>query len=178
MPFLVHAEFYKWTDDKGNIRFTDEYSNIPEKYLPVTETQSFPRESSPPSIKENPTPALVPKNPEPVVKETPRTFSGVISSVDGGSRTVVVTGEGRDMIFRVSEDTKIKTDSGANVPFTELKNEMSVSIEYITKGDDVYPISIRISTMPKGFGKIQKEKQERTKKEKRKKHPKSNGQID
>ena len=45
IPFLVHAEFYKWIDDKGDIRFTDEYSNIPEKYLPVAETQWFPKET-------------------------------------------------------------------------------------------------------------------------------------
>lgn len=160
IPFLVHVEFYKWIDDRGNIHFTDEYSNISEKYLPVTETQRFPKESSIPSIpsiKETSTPFLAPKNPEPVAKETPRIFSGVISSVDGGSRMVVVTGEGKDMIFRVSEDTKIKTYFGVNVPFTELKNAMSVLVEYIKKGDDVYPLSIKVSTMRRGFGKIQKE---------------------
>jgi hypothetical protein len=168
IPFLVHAEFYKWTDDEGNIHFTDEYSNIPEKYLPVTETQRFPKESSLPSIKEDSTPALAPKNLEPAAEETPRIFSGVISSVDGGLRTIVVTGEGKDMIFSVSEDTKTKTDSGVNVPFTELKNGMSVSVEYIKKGDDVYPLSIKISAMQKGFGKIQREKQEEQRKKKEK----------
>ncbi len=164
IPFLIDAEFYKWTDDEGNIHFTDEYSNIPGKSLPFTETQRFPKESSPQSITETSTPVLAPKNPEPVAEETPRMFSGVISSVDGGSRTVVVTGEGKDMIFRVSEDTKIKTDSGVNVPFTELKNAMSVSVEYIKKGDDVYPLSMRVSTMRKGFGKIQQERQKAPKK--------------
>jgi hypothetical protein len=168
IPFLVHAEFYKWTDDEGNIHFTDEYSNIPEEYLPVTETQRFPKESSLPSIKEDSTPALAPKNLEPAAEETPRIFSGVISSVDGGSRTVVVTGEGKEMIFPVFEDTKIKTDSGVNVPFSELKNAMSVSVEYIKKGNDVYPLSIKISTMQKGFGKIQREKQEEQRKKKEK----------
>jgi hypothetical protein len=29
IPFLVHAEIYKWIDGKGTIHFTDDYSNIP-----------------------------------------------------------------------------------------------------------------------------------------------------
>jgi hypothetical protein len=32
IPFLVHAEVYKWIDDKGTIHFTDDYSNIPSSY--------------------------------------------------------------------------------------------------------------------------------------------------
>ncbi len=32
VPFLVHAEVYKWIDGKGTIHFTDDYSNIPSSY--------------------------------------------------------------------------------------------------------------------------------------------------
>jgi hypothetical protein len=32
IPFLIHAEVYKWIDDKGTIHFTDDYSNIPSPY--------------------------------------------------------------------------------------------------------------------------------------------------
>jgi hypothetical protein len=32
IPFLIHAEVYKWMDDKGTIHFTDDYSNIPSSY--------------------------------------------------------------------------------------------------------------------------------------------------
>jgi len=28
IPFLVHAEIYKWIDDKGTIHFTDDYGRI------------------------------------------------------------------------------------------------------------------------------------------------------
>jgi len=168
IPFLVHAQFYKWIDDKGDIRFTDEYSNIPEKYLPVAETQWFPKESSLPSIEEKPTPALAPKSSEPLVQETPRLFSGVINKVDYGARTIVVTGEVKDMAFLVSEGTRIETDFGKNVPFAELKTAMSVTIEYMENGDDIHPLSIRVSTMPGGFGKKQKEKQEERRKARKK----------
>jgi hypothetical protein len=32
IPFSIHAEVYKWIDDKGTIHFTDDYGNIPSSY--------------------------------------------------------------------------------------------------------------------------------------------------
>ena len=32
IPFLIHAEVYKWIDAKGTIHFTDDYGNIPSSY--------------------------------------------------------------------------------------------------------------------------------------------------
>lgn len=32
IPFLIHAEVYKWIDDKGTVYFTDDYSKIPSSY--------------------------------------------------------------------------------------------------------------------------------------------------
>jgi uncharacterized protein YfcZ (UPF0381/DUF406 family) len=32
IPFSIHAEVYQWTDDKGTIHFTDDYSNVPSSY--------------------------------------------------------------------------------------------------------------------------------------------------
>src|SRR4030042_6951658 len=32
IPFSIHAEVYKWIDDKGTIHFTVDYSNIPSPY--------------------------------------------------------------------------------------------------------------------------------------------------
>src|SRR5512136_401847 len=71
IPFLVHAEVYKWLDDKGQVHFTDDYSNIPEKYRPVAETQRFaqdPKETSPSSVERKPTPASAAKVPEPATQ--------------------------------------------------------------------------------------------------------------
>lgn len=101
-----------------------------------------------------------------VAQETLLMFSGVISEVDNVARTIVVTGEGKGMVFPVSEDTTIKMDLGKDVPFATLKNGMSVSVEYIKKGDDIHPLKIKINTGPSGFGKKQKEKQEERKKKK------------
>ncbi len=32
IPFLIHAEIYKWIDDNGTIHLTDDYGNIPPSY--------------------------------------------------------------------------------------------------------------------------------------------------
>ncbi len=156
IPFLIHAEVHKWRDDKGDVHFTDDYSTIPEKYLPSVETQSFPKVSAPPSAEGKPTPppALPPKKSEPSAHATPRLFSGVISTVGAG--TMVVIGEGGDMVFLVSEDTKIATGEGKNAPLTELKAEMSVTVEYVKDGNDNRALSIIVSTMPKGVPTRQK----------------------
>jgi hypothetical protein len=60
IPFLAHAEVYRWIDDKGDVHFTDDYSKIPEKYRPVAETRRFPqdpKDTSPSSVEQKPSPA-------------------------------------------------------------------------------------------------------------------------
>lgn len=150
IPLLIHAEVYKWIDDNGTIHFTDEYSNIPEKYLPVAETQGFPKESSLPSVKEKSAPALAPKSSESSEQETSRLFSGLINGVDDSGRSITVTGEGKEMVFTVSEDTRITTDYGKNVPFSELKNGSPVTIEYIEKDGNYQARSVKVSLLQAG----------------------------
>jgi len=58
---LVHPGVYKWIDGSGTIHFTDEYSNMPEKYCPVAQPQRSPKDTSPPSLEKKTTPALAPK---------------------------------------------------------------------------------------------------------------------
>jgi hypothetical protein len=150
IPFLIHAEVYKWIDDRGTIHFTDEYSNIPEKYLPVAETQGFPKQISLPSVKEKSAPALAPKSSESSEQGTPRLFSGLINGVDDPGRSITVTGEGKDMVFTVSGDTRITTDYGKNVSFSELKNGSPVTIEYIEKDGDHQARSVKVSILQAG----------------------------
>jgi len=170
IPFLVHAEFYKWIDDKGDAHFTDDYSKIPEKYRSVVETQRFPqdpKETSPQSAEKKPTPALPPKVPEPAVEKKvsepavqktplglPEVFEGVISKLDDFGRSFVVTdeaGKAKAMSFPISEDTRIIDEFGKEARFEELKRRMSVtaggipvSVKYIRDGDDIHTSSITI----------------------------------
>jgi hypothetical protein len=158
IPFLVHAEVYKWIDDKGDVHFTDNYSNIPEKYRPVAETQRFPqdpKDTSPASVEKKPTPALAPKVSEPAVQKTPsvvrEVFGGVISKLDDLRRSFVATGEKGTMSFPISGDTRIIDELGKEVDFEDLERRMSVtaggisvSILYIRDGDDIRTSSITI----------------------------------
>ncbi len=146
IPFSIHAEVYKWIDDKGNSHFTDEYSNIPERYLPFAKTQEVPRENARTGIKEEPTPAIAPKNPEPLTQaqEILRLFSGIISNVDVGSKTIAVRGEEKEMVFPISEDSIIKTEFGEKLALNKLKNGMRVTVEYMKEGDTIRLLSIKV----------------------------------
>jgi len=150
IPFLIHAEVYKWIDDKGTIHFTDDYSNVPEKYLPSAEVQGFPKESSAPISKEKAAPVVAPKSSGSPELETPRLFSGLISGVDDSARSIVVTGDGKEMVFTVSEDTIIRTDSGKNLSFSDLKNDRPVTIEYMEKGGELQVQSVTVSILQAG----------------------------
>jgi clan AA aspartic protease (TIGR02281 family) len=43
-----YGDMYKWVDDKGAVHFTDDLSNIPEKYREDAETRKSPKETSAP----------------------------------------------------------------------------------------------------------------------------------
>ncbi len=96
-----------------------------------------------------------------VAQDLPRIFSGTISNVDGGARTIVVKSEEKEMVFNIFDDTKIKTEYGVGVPFAELKNGMTVTIEYMKYDGSMDALSVKIATVSKGFGKKQKEKRKR-----------------
>jgi hypothetical protein len=150
IPFLIHAQVYKWIDDKGTIHFTDDYSNIPEKYLPVAEAQGFQKESSLPTAKEKSAPVPVPKSSGSLEQEIPRLFIGLISGVDSSGMSIAVAGEGKEMVFTVSEDTIIKTDYGKNVSFSELKDGRPVTIEYIEKDGELQARSVIVNILQAG----------------------------
>jgi hypothetical protein len=149
IPFLVHAEVYKWVDEKGTVHFTDDNSTIPEKYGQQVERRSF-SEDSKPMTEEKKTESKTAGSllSSSVMQDIPLLFSGMISTV--GSGTIVVTGEGKDMVFLVSEDTSIKTDYGQKVSFSELKNGRPVTVEYIKKGDDNHARSVTVSILQAG----------------------------
>ena len=49
-PCLVFGQtIYQWKDDKGNINFTDDISNVPEKYRDQVQERKTPKEPAPPA---------------------------------------------------------------------------------------------------------------------------------
>jgi len=94
-----------------------------------------------------------------VAQDLPRLFSGRIQTVDNAGRTIdVMTGD-KTMVFQISKDTKIKTDYGDDMPFSQLKTTMSVVIEYMKEGDSIHPLSVKVNTLPSGYAKFQKQQQ-------------------
>lgn len=144
IPFLIHADIYKWIDEKGTYHFTDDYSTIPERYRQQVEIRHIPEASKP--VTEGETKGNKPLEiplPSPAEQAAPLLFSGVI--ITTGTGAIVVTGGGKDMVFLVFEDTRIQTDDGKKVSFSELKNGKLVTVEYIEKGDGNHARSITIN---------------------------------
>lgn len=145
IAFGAQAEVYKWTDDKGTIHFTDDYSHIPEKYVPLAETRRFPEEVPLTAGERELAPA--PKDSEPQGRETPRLFSGLISAVDHLEKSITVSGEGREMIFSISEGTRIMTYYGQNVLLGQLRIGRSATIEYLENFGVLQALSVRVDIL-------------------------------
>lgn len=149
----VYADtVYKWVDEKGTTHFTDDHSTIPEKYGQQAERRSLPVDPTP-MMDEKKTESKTAGIPlsSSVEQERPLLFSGLISNVGYSGRSIVVTGEEKEMIFTVLEDTTIRTDYGKNVSFNELKSGKSVTVEYIKRGDENQARSITVSLLSAGI---------------------------
>ncbi len=148
IPFLIHAQVYKWTDEKGTIHFTDDSSNVPEKYLPLAETQPLQKESPVSAAEQKSAPAS--ESSEPTGQEMPRLFSGSISGVDDLGRSITIAGEGSEMTFSISEDTRIMTYYGQNVLLRDLKAGRSATVEYIEKDSVLEARSVKVDILLAG----------------------------
>jgi hypothetical protein len=49
---IAFSQAFKWVDEKGNVHFTDDYSQIPEKYRPGSERRGMPAEAVEPKLTE------------------------------------------------------------------------------------------------------------------------------
>jgi hypothetical protein len=148
-PILIHAEVYKWVDEKGTVHFTEDNSTIPEKYGQQVEKIYLPEGPKPTTEGEKTegkrAGTLLPS---PGAQEMLLLFSGLISRVEGG--LIAVTQGGLEMVFTVLEDTTIKTDQGQNLSFNQLQNGSSVTIEYIKKGEENQARSITMIPVQAG----------------------------
>jgi hypothetical protein len=145
IPCLVHAEVYKWIDEKGTLHFTDDESTIPDKYRQQAEKITLPEGSK--FIEEGgqtsrPTGDTISGS---VGQDISLWFSGVINEV--GTGQISVTGEGKDMIFLITQDTKIQTGDEKNVSASELKYGRPVTIEYVKKYAENVARSIKVTIL-------------------------------
>jgi len=89
-------------------------------------------------------PAAAPEKPAKAEKMAKtEKFSGTVEKVDEMAKTVVVKGKKGDMTFAV--DAAKITKGGKDMPLSDLKSGMSVSIEYKKEGDKMMASSVKAS---------------------------------
>ena len=75
-------------------------------------------------------------------------FSGMIDSVDDMAKAIVVKGkvkkEEKTLTFATDDKTKI-TKGGKDMPFADLKKDMSVAVEYKKVGDKMTATTIKVA---------------------------------
>jgi clan AA aspartic protease (TIGR02281 family) len=64
-----YGEMYKWVDEKGTVHFTDDLSNIPEKYREDAETRKPSNEILPSEVKDKPISSPPSEGPKPSESE-------------------------------------------------------------------------------------------------------------
>jgi len=161
---MARAQVYKWTDEKGNIYFTDDDSKIPEKYRTDAESRKVPKEATSPSAESKSPPLPAAKPPEsrgfqvPLSRrggtwETEVLLNGKVKRtliVDTGASFILIDGQtAKELDVTVGEDTPIIPMSTASgwgfVPLVTLKS--------VRVGEaEVQNVEAVILTMPSGGG--------------------------
>jgi len=145
IPCIVHAEVYKWIDEKGTLHFTDDESTIPDKYRQQAEKVILPEGSKfieGGSQTNRPAEDTIPGS---LGQDISLWFNGVINTV--GTGQISVTGEGKDMVFLMTQDTKIQTGDEKSVSASELKYGRPVTIEYVKKDEENVARTVRVTIL-------------------------------
>jgi len=126
-----YGEMYKWVDEKGAVHFTDDLSNIPEKYREETETRKPPKESSTPKPQEKSNPSLPQEVSEPegftvdLVRSGEVSFTEVVLNERIKQYFIVDTGASFTVISReAAKELGITIDE--NTPFIPITTASSV----------------------------------------------------
>lgn len=155
-----YGEMYKWVDERGTLHFTDDPSNIPEKYRPDAETRKPPEETSTSKPKEIPkaSPPLKVSEPEGIVVDLVRkhelmlaeaVLNGAIRQyfiVDtGASFTLISRPTARELGITIDENTPvIPIFTASSLVFAPL-----VTLKSIRVGEaEVENVDVLVHNMP------------------------------
>jgi len=135
-----YAEMYKWVDEKGTVHFTDDPSNIPEKYRQDAESRKPSKEISAPQPQEKPKPSLPQKvsEPEGIIVDLFRKGELLFAEVILNSRVrryfIVDTGSSFTLINRVTaNELGIRDDE--NTPYIRAASVSGIiSVPLVTLG--------------------------------------------
>ena len=112
-----HGEMYKWVDERGAVHFTDDVSNIPEKYRGDAETRKSPKETPTPPPRETVQPSIPPKDTEHEGVTVDLVRSGEVSF------TEVVLND------RIRQPLMIDTGASFTVISREAAKELGITID-------------------------------------------------
>jgi hypothetical protein len=113
-------------------------------FVAVTAAQQKPAPSHPATTVAS-TPAPVPSpTPEKTNPARMEKYAGTVERVDEAVKTIVVKGKKDTLTFVVDDKTKI-IRGGKDMPFADVKKEMSVAVDYKKEGDLMVAASIRIA---------------------------------
>ncbi len=126
VPFIIllavwapssYGEMYKWVDEKGAVHFTDELSNIPEKYREGAETRKSPKETS------RPQPPEITKGPLPTKAAEPEGMTvGLVQRGEVSSAEVVLN-------QRIRQQFIVDTGASFTVISREAAKELGITID-------------------------------------------------
>jgi aspartyl protease family protein len=130
-PFTGYGEMYKWVDEKGTLHFTDDLSNIPEKYRQGAETRNPTQDTSIPQFREIPKTSPSPKVSEPegitvdLIQRGEVSTAEVILNGRIKQHFIVDTGASYTVInWKTAKELDITIDD--NTPFIPIATASSV----------------------------------------------------
>jgi clan AA aspartic protease (TIGR02281 family) len=155
-----YGEMYKWVDEKGTVHFTDDPSNIPEKYRQDAETRTPPKETSTSQPQEKPKPSLPKKvsEPEGITVDLVRKHELLLAEVvlnekikqhfivdTGASFTLINLPTAKELGISIDENTPfIPIFTASSLIFTPL-----VTLRSIRVGEaEVENVDVLIHNMP------------------------------
>jgi len=120
LPSIGYGEMYKWVDEKGAVHFTDDLSNIPEKYRQDAETRKSPKETSMPQPQE-----ISKSSPSPKVFEPEGITVDLVQRGEVSTTEVVLNGG-------VKQHFIVDTGASFTVINRETAKELDVTIDEST----------------------------------------------
>ena len=139
-----HGEMYRWVDERGAVHFTDDVSNIPEKYRGDAETRKSPKETSTPPPRETVQPSIPPRDTEhegvtvDLVRSGEVSFTEVVLNdrirqplmIDTGASFTVISREAaKELGITIDENTPfIPVATASSVMFNPLVTLRSVRV--------------------------------------------------
>jgi len=112
--YPAYAEMYRWVDEKGTVHFTDEPSQIPEKYQSNAESRKTPKEVPAPRKEEKPPSISAPQKPS--------EFNGFEIPIKIKGEVAVV-----EVILNGREKFECVVDTGAS--FTNISWKMAENLD-------------------------------------------------